>query len=86
MIARVASGLVRHQLVSKGSVVTVYSSNCIEYAVIYLAVSSAGGIVSAVNPAYTVSEYSLYATMNVNCDTDIDAFSLDFPMLSVASF
>jgi len=56
LIARVGSWFVRHQLVSKRSVVTVYSTNCIQFTIVYLAVTSAGGIVSAVNPTYTVSK------------------------------
>ena len=56
MVARVASWLAKHQLVSKGTVAVVYSTNCVEYPVIYLAVSSLGGIISGVNPTYTAGK------------------------------
>ena len=56
MVAQVATGLVKHRLVSTGTVVTLFSTNCIEYAVTYLAVTSVGGIINLVNNTYTVSK------------------------------
>ena len=51
-ITRVSSSLVKSGL-RKGDVVTLFSPNCPEFAITYLAVAAMGGIVSAVNPVYT---------------------------------
>jgi len=56
MIAKVSSSLVRLGLVSKGSILTMYCLNSIEFVVAYLAATAAGATVSPVNPAYTVCE------------------------------
>jgi len=57
MVAKVSSSLVRLGLVKKGSLVTMYCLNSIEYVVFYLAATSAGAVVSPVNPAYTIRMY-----------------------------
>jgi len=54
MIAKVSSTLVRLGLVKKGSMLTMYCLNFIEFVVIYLAATAAGAIVSPVSPAYTI--------------------------------
>ena len=51
-ITRVSSSLVKSGL-QKGDVVTMFSPNCPEFAITYLAVAAMGGIVSALNPVYT---------------------------------
>lgn len=51
-VIKVASAFVRSGL-QKGDVVTVLSPNCVEYAVLYLGVLAAGGVVSTLNPLYT---------------------------------
>jgi acyl-CoA synthetase (AMP-forming)/AMP-acid ligase II len=56
MVVKVASSLVSHGLVLKGTMVTLYSSNFFEFVVIYLAATALGAIVSPVNPSYTVHE------------------------------
>jgi len=53
MIAKVSSSLVRLGLVNKGSVLTMFCLNSIEFVVLYLAATAAGAVVSPVNPAYT---------------------------------
>lgn len=55
-IIKVASAFARSGL-RKDDVVTVLSPNCIEYAVLYLGVLAAGGIVSTLNPQYTACEF-----------------------------
>ncbi|ELT94744.1 hypothetical protein CAPTEDRAFT_128974 [Capitella teleta] len=40
----------------KGDVITIFSPNCPEFGVMYLAVTAIGGVVSAVNPLYTPDE------------------------------
>ena len=54
MIAKVSSSLIRAGLVKKGSMLTMFCLNSIEFVVFYLAATAAGAIVSPVNPAYTV--------------------------------
>ena len=54
MVAKVSSSLIRRGLVKKGSIVTMYCLNSIEFVVTYLAVTAAGAVVSPVNPANTV--------------------------------
>ena len=51
-IAKVGSNLVKQGFKS-GDVITIFSPNCPEFAIMYLAVVSIGGVVSAVNPVYT---------------------------------
>src|SRR5262245_13614378 len=54
-IRRVAAGLARRGFV-KGDVFAIYSPNLPEYAVIFLAVASLGGINTTANPLYTADE------------------------------
>jgi acyl-coenzyme A synthetase/AMP-(fatty) acid ligase len=51
-IVKVASALTRLGF-KRGEVITVFSPNCREFAVMYLAVAAIGGVCSAVNPLYT---------------------------------
>ena len=62
MIAKVSSTLVRLGLVKKGSMLTMYCLNSIEFVVIYLAATAAGAIVSPVSPAYTIRMWPMYST------------------------
>ena len=55
-IVKVGSALTK-QGFKKGDVITIFSPNCPEYAIMYLAVAGIGGIVSAVNPVYTVGRF-----------------------------
>ena len=52
MVVKATSALVGMGF-GRGSVATVYSSNCIEFFALYLAVGAAGGTISTVNPSYT---------------------------------
>jgi acyl-CoA synthetase (AMP-forming)/AMP-acid ligase II len=54
-VQRVATGLARRGL-RKGDVAAIYSPNCPEYAVIFQAVASLGGVNTTVNPLYTADE------------------------------
>lgn len=54
-IDRTAAGLAERGL-RKGDVFAIYAANCLEYAVAFHAVASCGGIVTTINPAYTVAE------------------------------
>jgi acyl-CoA synthetase (AMP-forming)/AMP-acid ligase II len=54
-IRRVATGLARRGF-AKGDVFAIYSSNLPEYAVIFNAVASLGGVNTTVNPLYTAGE------------------------------
>ena len=54
-VPRVAAGFAA-QGVAKGDVVAFYSANVPEYALAFLGVATAGGIVTTVNPLYTVDE------------------------------
>src|SRR5687767_15730552 len=54
-IRRVASALARRGF-RKGDVFAIYSPNLPEYAVVFNAVASLGGINTTVNPLYTVGE------------------------------
>jgi len=54
-VRRVATALARRGL-GKGEVLAIYSANCIEYAIAFHAVSLIGGIVTTINPLYTVDE------------------------------
>ena len=54
-IARTAAGLAERGF-RKGDVFAIYAPNCLEYAVAFHAVSSRGGIVTTINPAYTADE------------------------------
>ena len=51
-VARVGASLIAQDF-QRGDVVTIFSANCPEFAIMYLAVTAIGGIVSAVNPVYT---------------------------------
>ena len=51
-IVRTASGLARMGI-SKGDVVTLFLPNCLEFPVVFLAVTALGAVASAVNGAYT---------------------------------
>jgi acyl-CoA synthetase (AMP-forming)/AMP-acid ligase II len=54
-VRRAATGLSRQGL-RRGDVVAIYSPNCPEYAVVFLAVASLGAINTTVNPTYTADE------------------------------
>ncbi len=54
-IRRVATGLARHGF-RKGDVFAIYSPNLPEYALIFNAVASLGGINTTANPLYTADE------------------------------
>jgi acyl-CoA synthetase (AMP-forming)/AMP-acid ligase II len=54
-LRRTAAGLARRGF-RKGDVFAIYSPNVPEYAVVFHAVSLAGGIVTTINPLYTVDE------------------------------
>ena len=54
-VRRVATAFANRGL-SKGEVLAIYSANCIEYAIAFHAVSLIGGIVTTINPLYTVDE------------------------------
>ena len=54
-VRRVATGLARRGF-KKGDVFAIYSPNLPEYAVIFNAVASLGGIATTVNPLYTAGE------------------------------
>jgi len=66
MIAKVSSSLVRQGLVSKGSVVTMFCLNSVEFVVFYLAATAAGAVVSSISPAYTARTYSDQFLPSVN--------------------
>ena len=51
-VVKVASGLWR-QGTRQGDVVTLFSTNCEQFAVAYLALSAVGAVVSTLNPSYT---------------------------------
>ena len=51
-IVRTASGLARMGI-GKGDVVTLFLPNCLEFPVVFLAVTALGAVASAVNGAYT---------------------------------
>ena len=65
-VAKVGSALVKQGL-KPGDVVTLFSPNLPEFAVMYLAVAAIGGIVSAVNPLYTVGEWPFWPLDCVVC-------------------
>jgi PAS domain S-box-containing protein len=54
-VDRAAAGLVADGL-RKGDVVAIYSPNVPEYAVAYYAIAHAGGIITTINPLFTVTE------------------------------
>src|SRR5262249_15425236 len=54
-VKKVAAGLAKRGF-KKGDVFAIYSPNVPEYAVIFLAVASVGGINTTANPLYTVDE------------------------------
>jgi acyl-CoA synthetase (AMP-forming)/AMP-acid ligase II len=54
-VRRAATGLARDGF-RKGDVLAIYSPNCPEYAVVFHAVASLGGIITTVNPLYTSDE------------------------------
>ena len=56
-VRRVATGLARRGM-RKGDVFAIFSPNVPEYAIAFHAVSLIGGIVTTINPAYTVHELS----------------------------
>jgi acyl-CoA synthetase (AMP-forming)/AMP-acid ligase II len=55
MVRRTAAGLAAHGLV-KGDVMGIFSPNVPEYAVVFHAVASLGGIATTINPLYTSRE------------------------------
>jgi acyl-CoA synthetase (AMP-forming)/AMP-acid ligase II len=54
-VRRAASSLARRGM-RKGDVFAIYSGNCPEYAIAFHAVALIGGIVTTINPLYTVDE------------------------------
>jgi acyl-CoA synthetase (AMP-forming)/AMP-acid ligase II len=60
-VRRAAAGLQRLGF-RKGDVFAIYSPNLPEYAVIFLAVASVGGINTTVNPLYTADELAIQLT------------------------
>ena len=58
-IVRVASALVKLG-VRQGDIVTLLLGNCIQYPVIYLAVTAIGAIASPLNPVYTPGGTQLF--------------------------
>lgn len=54
-VLRAATGLARRGF-GKGDVLAIYSPNLPEYAVVFNAVASLGGVTTTVNPLYTVDE------------------------------
>ena len=54
-VARAAAGLERRGL-GKGDVLAIYCPNLPEYAIVFLAVASLGGVITTINPLYTVDE------------------------------
>jgi len=54
-VRRAAASLARRGM-RKGDVLAIYSANCPDYAIAFHAVSLLGGIVTTVNPLYTVDE------------------------------
>jgi acyl-CoA synthetase (AMP-forming)/AMP-acid ligase II len=54
-VRRVAGSLARKGF-KKGDVFAIFSTNCIEYAIIFHAVAMLGGIVTPLNPLYTAEE------------------------------
>jgi PAS domain S-box-containing protein len=54
-VRRTAGGLAGHGF-RKGNVCAIYSPNVPEYAIAFLGVALAGGVVTTVNPLYTVTE------------------------------
>ncbi len=56
-VRRVATGLAEHGL-RKGEIVAICAPNCLEYVVAFHAVATLGGIVTTINPAFTVDELS----------------------------
>ncbi len=55
LVRQVAAGLARHGL-ARGDVLGIYSPNVPEYAAVFHAVASLGGIATTVNPLYTPRE------------------------------
>src|SRR5207237_2876145 len=55
MVKRVAAGLAERGF-KKGDVFAIFSPEVLEYAVLFHAVSSLGGIATTVNPRYTADE------------------------------
>ena len=51
-IIKVGSVLTK-QGIKKGDIVTLCSPNCPEFAIVFLAITAVGGVVSTVNPLYT---------------------------------
>jgi len=64
MVAKVSSSLVRLGLVKKGSTLTMFCLNSIEFVIFYLAATVAGAIVSPVSPAYTVRTWLITFLFN----------------------
>jgi acyl-CoA synthetase (AMP-forming)/AMP-acid ligase II len=60
-IRRVAAGLAAHGF-AKGDVLGIYSPNVPEYAIAFHAAASLGGVVTTVNPLYTLDELSQQLT------------------------
>jgi len=54
-VRRVATGLHRRGF-RKGDVLGIYSTNCLEYAIVFHAVAMVGGVNTTINPLYTAEE------------------------------
>jgi len=55
IVRRLAAGLSRRGF-GKGDVLALFSANCIEYPLVFLAAALLGGITTTINPTYTVGE------------------------------
>ncbi len=55
IVRRLAAGLSRRGF-GKGDVLALFSTNCIEYPLVFLAAALLGGITTTINPTYTVGE------------------------------
>lgn len=56
LIGRVAQSLVHRHGLKRGEVVALYAHNSLEYPVLFHAVGLVGGIITTINPAYTIRE------------------------------
>ena len=64
MCKNATSGLVRLG-VKKHDVIAVFSPNCPEFAIVFLATSAAGGTITAINFTYTVCKYFIVVKYGV---------------------
>ena len=61
-ITRVASALSKSGI-KQGDSVTIFSPNCPEFLIAFMAVNACGGITSAVNPLYTPGEFAIMVSI-----------------------